>query len=86
MKCLERSIYATLILISGMYVWYLMAAAIDQHADQAATVIIQDLVSSNIATDIQSLRKLQRLMAADRVDEAAKLADEVIGAKLYMPS
>ena len=63
-----------------------MATAINQQADQAATVVIQDVISSSMATDIKSLRKIQSLMAAGKRDEASALADEVIDSKLYMLS
>lgn len=86
MLYLKGSACAAVILISGMYGWYLMATAINQQADQAATVIIQDVVSSNMATDIRSLRKIQSLMEVGQSDKAFALADEVIESKLYMLS
>jgi hypothetical protein len=84
MKYLKGSVFAVVILISGMYGWSLMSTAINQQADQAATVLVEDIMSSNIAWDIQNLRELKRLMAADKADEASDLADEVIDSKLYM--
>ena len=86
MSYLKGSACAAVILISGMYGWYLMATAINRQADQAATVIIQDVISSNIARDVRSLRKIQSLMEAGQSDEASALADEVIDSKLYMLS
>jgi len=84
MKSVNYLFAISVILVAGMYGWYLMAEAINNHADVAATVIIQDTLASNIAYDIGRLRELEAHIDAGQLENAAALIRDLIELKLYM--
>jgi predicted negative regulator of RcsB-dependent stress response len=73
MKHIKILILASVILITGMYGWYLFASAVNKSADQAATVIIQDTLSSNNAYEIRTLREIQKLISEGKANDASAM-------------
>ncbi len=84
MKYTKTLALASVILIAGMYGWYLLASAVNKHADQAATVIIQDTLASSNAYEIKKLREIQKLISEGKASDASALADDLIEKKLFM--
>ena len=67
-----------------MYGWYLFATVINNHADQAATVIIQDTFKSKSAHDIKVLRDIKKNIVEGDAAKAISLTDKAIDDKLYL--
>lgn len=84
MKYLKILVLASVILITGMYGWYLLASAVNKSADQAATVIIQDTLASSNAYEIRILREIKKLISEGKAVDASALADGLIEKKLLM--
>jgi len=82
MKYLKYGSIASVILIVGMYVWYLLATEINKHADVAATVIIQDTLTSNNIYNTKKLKEIKRLLEKGEIDKASLLVDEEIDSNL----
>lgn len=73
--------YATIgigLLVSGMYGWHFMATEINKHSDLAATVIIEDTLSSSAAYDLELLRKIELSIRENELESASKLVQTLI--------
>lgn len=78
MKFLKYATIGLALLISGMYGWYLMATEINRHSDLAATVIIEDTLSSNAAYDLEQLRKIELSIKENELKTATELIKTLI--------
>jgi hypothetical protein len=72
MKWCKPLIIIVTILIAGMYGWHLFALAINKHADQAATVLIQDTLATNSAFNVKQLQKIKSLIDSGNKNEASE--------------
>ncbi|MCK8121362.1 hypothetical protein [Pseudoalteromonas sp. 2CM32C] len=73
-----------LIVISGMYGWYLFATAVNDHADKVSTALIQDTLTSNIARDVKNLREIKKLISENKANEASSFIDKLIEDNIYL--
>lgn len=84
MKYIKITISIIIILIAGMYGWYLFATVINKHADQAAALIIEDTFTSINSHDISVLRDIKENVINGESENAILLIDEAIKGKLYL--
>ncbi|MCV6623247.1 MAG: hypothetical protein OIF51_16010 [Cellvibrionaceae bacterium] len=78
MKFLKYAALGVALLISGMYGWYLMATEINRHSDLAATVVIEDTLSSSAAYDLEQLRKIGLSIRENKLELASELVQTLI--------
>ncbi|WP_430459571.1 hypothetical protein ACQUQU_10175 [Thalassolituus sp. LLYu03] len=78
MKIIKYVAIGMALLISGMYGWYLMATEINRHSDLAATVIIEDTLSSSAAYDLEQLRKIELSIRENELETASGLIKTLI--------
>ena len=78
MKWIKSLTIVVIVFIVGMYGEYLFASAINNHADQAATVIIQDTLASNSAFYTKKLLEIDKLVNSGNTQKASELIKELI--------
>jgi hypothetical protein len=78
MKWFTKLTIVAVVLIAGMYGWYLFASVINNHADQAATVIIQDTLASNSAFNTKKLLEIDKVINSGNTDKASDLIRKLI--------
>ena len=78
MKYLTHILIGVALVIAGMFAWYLLATEVNRHADFAATVIIEDTLSSNAAYDLEALRKIEAALNQGSSEAASALLAELI--------
>ncbi len=83
MRYLKYVLSIVALLILGMYGWYLLATALNEHSDVAATAIIEDTLSSNAAYDIKQLRGLASRLRDNDIDGSIELVQEMIEDKTW---
>lgn len=84
MKALKVAAIAALIAAAAMYGWYFLASAVNEHADRAATLIIQDTMSANQVFYLRKLSKIRQLIEEKSYADASELANELIELNLTM--
>jgi len=78
MKIIKYAAIGIGLLVSGMYGWYFMATEINKHSDLAATVIIEDTLSSSAAYDLEQLRKIELRIRENELESASELVQTLI--------
>ena len=83
MRLIKYTAIGLALLIAGMYGWYLMATEVNRHSDFAATVIIEDTLSSSAAYDLEKLRKIELSISQNDLASASSLVQELIEDKTW---
>lgn len=83
MRYLKYTLLIAALFVLAMYGWYLLANAVNQHADMAATAVIEDSLSTNAAYDIQNLRDIELRLRENDVDGSIELLQKLIEDKLW---
>ena len=78
MKWIKILTVVAVILTAGMYGWYFFSLSINKHADQAATVLIQDTLATNSAFNVKRLQEIKSLVSSGNEQEASEKLQKLI--------
>ena len=83
MRYIKYTLIGLALLVAGMYGWYFMATEVNRHSDFAATVIIEDTLSSNAAYDLEQLRIVELALRENDLELASERLQKLIESKTW---
>lgn len=83
MKWIKLLALMLIMLMVGMCGWYFFATEINHHADQAATLIIQDTLASNNAFYAKKLLEVNHLIDLGNTQKASELVEQLIQMNIH---
>jgi hypothetical protein len=84
MKYLKQVLFIVTLLVFGLWSFAFLVDAINKHADYVATGIIEDLLASNAAYDLDTLSKIKESLARGNVEGANTIIDQQVELKMEM--